>query len=121
MLRVALADDDELLRRSLSMLLERCGFKVVISASDGLELLSRLAQTAVECIITDFHMGYGGPILLSTLRHAYPDLPVYVLSGGLTQDEGKSLTGIRRYYQKGRFSLPEIRQIYEELEAFHSQ
>ncbi len=54
-LKVALADDDPLIQRSLTSLLLRSGHDVV-AASDGAELVEVCQSQAVDLIITDISM-----------------------------------------------------------------
>jgi DNA-binding NarL/FixJ family response regulator len=56
-LRIALADDQALIRRGLRMLLEGLGgLEVVIEAEDGAALLAALQQTRVDVVLSDVRM-----------------------------------------------------------------
>ena len=115
LVRVAIADDDAPIRRALRRVLERSGFEVVVTASDGNELLSGLVGHPVDGIITDFHMDSGGLPLLDTLRQTRPGVPVYVFSGGLRDPSVVTSAGARRLYVKNGLMVEMIREIYEEL------
>ncbi|MGI8332531.1 response regulator [Actinomadura scrupuli] len=54
--RVALADDDVLLREGLASLLERSGFEVVGQAGDGSELLTLVRERRPDLAIIDIRM-----------------------------------------------------------------
>ena len=54
--RVAVADDDVLLREGIASLLERSGFEVVGQAGDGAELLELVRAHAPELVIIDIRM-----------------------------------------------------------------
>jgi DNA-binding NarL/FixJ family response regulator len=56
-LRIALADDQALVRRGLRMLLEGLGgLQVAIEAEDGAALLAALQQTRVDVVLSDVRM-----------------------------------------------------------------
>jgi len=82
--RVLIADDEELVRRGLTALIEReaPGVTVVGVAVDGLEALDLVAQTAPDVVLTDIRMpGLNGLDLIDHLRAADPDLRCIILSG----------------------------------------
>src|SRR5436309_12754975 len=54
--RVALADDDVLLREGLASLLERSGFDVVGRAGDGAELLAVVREQRPDLVLGDIRM-----------------------------------------------------------------
>ena len=55
-LRIALADDDVLLREGLASLFERSGFTVVGQAGDGQQLLGLVRETVPDLVIADVRM-----------------------------------------------------------------
>jgi two-component system NtrC family response regulator len=78
--RILVVDDDESLRRVTQVQLEQVGFKTV-TAADGPEALNILQKSAVDLVITDLKMpGISGLELLKTIRTAYPDIPVVMLT-----------------------------------------
>ncbi|MGO1068943.1 response regulator [Lysobacter sp. CA199] len=88
-LRIALSDDHPVVRAGVRALLESaCGpseaWQVVAEAANGDELLSLLAVTPVDLLITDFSMpgsrGGDGLTLLGQIRRRHPQLPVIVLT-----------------------------------------
>ena len=55
-LRIAVADDEPLMRDVLQLMLSQMGHEVVASAATGRELVDLVAQTPVDLIITDIKM-----------------------------------------------------------------
>jgi DNA-binding NarL/FixJ family response regulator len=79
--RVALADDQELVREGLKALLTRLGIDVVVEAPDGASLLSQLATTVVDVIVSDIRMpGLGGVDMVRELRRRGDSTPVVLLT-----------------------------------------
>ena len=80
-IRVMIADDDPMVRRTLSHALGRVGFDVCTTA-DGQSAL-RLAEIAPPDIaLVDLNMPMGGPELVAKLKAMYGhDVWVAVLSG----------------------------------------
>lgn len=72
-LRLALADDQALVRAGLRAVLEQMGYIVAIEADGGENLLSQLQQTEVDVVLSDIRMpsvdGFG---VLEGLRHGPP-------------------------------------------------
>lgn len=78
-----LADDDEMVRRSLARLLEQAGYTVVQVAS-GLEAVSRIREdpSRIDVVIVDQTMpALSGEEVQAQVRSLRPDLPVVILSG----------------------------------------
>lgn len=82
MLRIALADDQALVRAGLKALLESFGdVAVVVEAADGAELLAALATTTVDVVLSDIRMaGTSGTEALRQLRAGGSALPVILLT-----------------------------------------
>ena len=80
-IRVALADDQDLVREGLRALLERLGIEVVLAAEGGAELLEHIGQLMVDVIIVDIRMpGIDGIALLRELRKRGQQTPVVMLT-----------------------------------------
>jgi DNA-binding NarL/FixJ family response regulator len=81
-LRVALADDQALVRAGLKALLESFGdLAVVVEAADGSELVEALKSTSVDVILSDIRMaGLSGPEALRQLRADGNRTPVILLT-----------------------------------------
>lgn len=81
-IRVLIADDQEILRRGLRMLLETVdGIEVIAEAADGAEALALIPSGAPDVLLTDARMpGMNGLELLTRVRRDHPELPVLVLT-----------------------------------------
>lgn len=81
--RVVVADDDVLLREGLRSVLVRAGFDVVALVPDAEELLAFI-DGDVDLVVVDIRMPpthtTEGLDAARTIRHAYPDLGIVVLS-----------------------------------------
>jgi DNA-binding NarL/FixJ family response regulator len=56
MTRIALADDQALIREGLKLVLRGLGIDIALEAADGRELVDKLAQTPVDVIVSDVRM-----------------------------------------------------------------
>ena len=82
MTTILLVDDDALIRRALTLALERIGH-AVLTAENGLEGARQAREAAIDLAIVDIHMPeMDGLELLVQLRATAPTLPVIVMSGG---------------------------------------
>ncbi len=80
-LRIALADDQALVRAGLRALLEGFGIEVAVEAEDGAQLLGRLAGEAVAVIVSDIRMpGIDGIEAVRCLRERGDATPVLLLT-----------------------------------------
>ena len=80
-LRVALADDQALVRGGLRALLERQGIVVVFEALDGGDLLDKLVGESVDVVLSDIRMpGVDGIDALLRLRERGDRTPVLLLT-----------------------------------------
>lgn len=81
-MRVVVVDDQELMRRGLTMLLgTEVGVSVVGEAGDGHAALAVIAATAPDIVLTDARMPVmDGVSLAAAVRQAYPELPVVILT-----------------------------------------
>jgi DNA-binding NarL/FixJ family response regulator len=82
--RVAVADDDVLLREGLASLLERSGFTVLGTAGDAAGLLELVRRDAPDLVIVDIRMPPGhsteGLDAADVIRRERPDTAVVLLS-----------------------------------------
>ena len=79
--RVALADDQALVRAGLRALLERQGIVIVFEADSGTSLLERLAAQPVDVVLSDIRMpGLDGIDALTALRARGDATPVLLLT-----------------------------------------
>lgn len=82
MARIVLIDDEEAVRRTSRLALERAGHHV-LEASDGEAGLKLLAQTGADLVITDIFMaGQDGIVTVRRIRKEYREVKVIVVSGG---------------------------------------
>ena len=80
-LRVALADDQALVRAGLRALLQQQGIVIVFEADDGQSLLDQLQTTPVDIVLSDIRMpGVGGIDALVALRARGDTTPVLLLT-----------------------------------------
>lgn len=81
-IRIALADDQALVRAGLRALIERLGgIEIAFEADDGAELLAQLAAAPVEVVLSDIRMpGVGGIEALIALRARGDTTPVLLLT-----------------------------------------
>ena len=103
-IRIALADDDVLLREGLASLLERSGFDVVGQCGDPARLLDLVRQQRPELVIVDIRMppGYSteGLVAAHQIRAEYPGTAILVLSAHVEVEYAMDLlaTGQRTGY-----------------------
>ena len=83
-MRVVIADDVMLMREGLARLLGDAGFEVVGKAADADELLRRVEATHPDVAVVDIRMPPThtdeGLVAADTIRSAYPEVGVLVLS-----------------------------------------
>jgi DNA-binding NarL/FixJ family response regulator len=93
--RVAIADDDVLLREGLASLLERSGFEVVGKAGDATELLALVRESSPDLVIVDIRMPpehtTEGLDAARVMRAEDPAIGILVLSGHVEVDEAMEL------------------------------
>lgn len=81
-IRIALVDDQALVLKGLSALLQGLdGIEIALEASDGAQLLAALPQRPVDVIVSDIRMpGIGGIELIGRLRESGNATPVILLT-----------------------------------------
>lgn len=94
-LRVAVADDDVLLREGLASLLERSGFAVVGQAGDAPSLLELVREHRPELVIVDIRMpprhATEGLEAARDIRAQFPQIGILVLSAHVEVNEAVEL------------------------------
>ena len=94
-IRVALADDDVLLRAGLASLLERRGFDVVGQGGDAGQLLDVVRQQKPELVIADIRMppshSTEGLDAARQIRAEFPDTAILVLSAHVEVEHAMDL------------------------------
>jgi DNA-binding NarL/FixJ family response regulator len=116
-LRIALADDQALVREGLKALLQRLGVEVLVEAEDGGALLAGLSATAVDVIVSDIRMpGMDGIAMLRELRRGGSVTPVILLT--TFDEDGMMLAaveaGAQGFLMKGA-SAAELRDAIERV------
>jgi DNA-binding NarL/FixJ family response regulator len=93
--RVALADDDILLREGLASLLERAGFEVVGQAGDAPRLLALVREHRPELVVVDIRMPPGhsteGLDAAWRIREEFPETAVLLLSAHVEVEQAMDL------------------------------
>ena len=80
-MRVALAEDQDLVREALRALLERLDFEAVLLAADAAELLGRIGEISADVIVSDIRMpGLDGISMVRELRRRGDRTPVVMLT-----------------------------------------
>jgi DNA-binding NarL/FixJ family response regulator len=93
--RIALADDDILLREGLASLLEGAGFQVIGQAGDASELLTLVREHEPELVIVDIRMPPDhmteGLEAARVIRDEFPEAGILVLSAHVEVDHAMEL------------------------------
>ena len=86
-------DDEAGYRELLAKMLTKVGYRV-ITAADGNEALTLLADSKFNLIISDVLMpNLNGYALAARIRATDPDVPIILISGYLSQESPKNLLG----------------------------
>jgi DNA-binding NarL/FixJ family response regulator len=112
--RVAVADDDVLLREGVVGVLERSGFEVTGQAGDATELLRLVRDQQPDLVITDIRMPpqheTEGLDAARTIRRELPDIGILVLSAHVEVAEAMEILATGRgigYLLKSRITKVE--------------
>jgi DNA-binding NarL/FixJ family response regulator len=93
--RVALADDDVLLREGLASLLERSGFEIVGQAGDGAALLSVVRALKPDLVVIDIRMPptntTEGLDAARAIKEEFRDIGILVLSAHVEVEHAMEL------------------------------
>ncbi|MFB6108105.1 MAG: PAS domain S-box protein [Haloplanus sp.] len=103
-IRVLHVDDDSAFTDLVAQYLERLDDSMEVStAHGGEEALDRLAEEAVDCVVSDYQMpGMDGLDLLESVRDDRPDLPFILFTGkGSEEIASRAISaGVTDYLQK---------------------
>jgi DNA-binding NarL/FixJ family response regulator len=82
MIQIAIADDHELIRKGLRILIDECeGMQVGMEASSFQELITILQKEVPDLLILDINLGdANGLHTIEEINAHYPDLPILILS-----------------------------------------
>jgi len=93
--RVALADDDILLREGLASLLERAGFDVVAQCGDATQLIAEVRELRPDLVVVDIRMpprhSTDGLDAARVIREEHPQTAVLVLSAHVEVEHAMDL------------------------------
>ena len=79
--RIALADDQALVREGLKLVLRSLDIEIAVEAADGRELIDKLAATSVDVIVSDVRMpALSGIEALRALRARGDRTPMILLT-----------------------------------------
>ena len=94
-IRVALADDDVLLREGIASLLERSGFIVTGQCADASQLIALVREQKPELVIVDIRMppdhSTEGLDAARVIRAEFPDIAILVLSAHVEVEHAMDL------------------------------
>jgi DNA-binding NarL/FixJ family response regulator len=93
--RIALADDDVLLREGVASLLERSGFEVVGQAGDAGELIALVREQEPDLVLVDIRMPPAheteGLEAARMIREEFPEAGILVLSAHVEVEQAMEL------------------------------
>jgi DNA-binding NarL/FixJ family response regulator len=121
--RVAVAEDDVLMREGVASLLERGGYEVVGQAGDGSELLRIVREDRPDLAIVDIRMppthSTEGLEASATIRREFPEMAILILSAHVEVAHAMTLLASGRrsgYVLKSRITaLDEFLDIVERV------
>jgi DNA-binding NarL/FixJ family response regulator len=123
--RVAIAEDDVLLRQGLAALLREGGYDVVGEASDAVRLIDLVRREHPDIAIIDIRMPpthtTEGLDVARTIREELPDVAILVLSAHIEVEHAMDLLGAGRgigYVLKTR--LGDVDELKDTLERIRS-
>src|ERR1041384_4742897 len=88
---ILLVEDEERYREHIARVLAKAGYEV-LQAADGLEALSTLEKSNIDLVISDILMpNLNGYALVARLRAKWPNMPVILTTGYLSEDAAKSM------------------------------
>ena len=113
MARVVVVDDDDVVRRFVTKMLEREGYDVTVF-SDAADALADAAIADADLIITDLSMPTSGEVFIQELRSRSTRAPIIVMSGHLSEEKAQYLLslGAQAFIQKP-FDLDEFLAIIQ--------
>jgi DNA-binding NtrC family response regulator len=90
---ILIVEDDAIVRNSLALLLRTHGHEVM-EARDGTEAVTLLNNRDFGLVITDLVMPKtNGFHLVDQIRSKWPQTPILLISGYVSQDAGKIILG----------------------------
>ncbi|TNF49594.1 sigma-54-dependent Fis family transcriptional regulator [bacterium] len=84
--KILIVDDEAVIRKGLSRVLERCGYQVEVCES-GFSAVEKLQEENFHLVLTDLKMpGMDGIEVLKAIRVLQPEVPVVIITGYSTVD-----------------------------------
>jgi DNA-binding NtrC family response regulator len=98
---ILLIEDEAIIRHAFGQILRAEGHEVM-EAGDGTEALALLDKWRFELVITDLVLPKpNGFDLASSIRARWPNMPIILISGYISQDAGRILLdGLAHFIQK---------------------
>jgi CheY-like chemotaxis protein len=116
--KILVVDDEAIVRRSITLLLEHDGHKVwPVDCGDA--ALAELTQRSFDLVITDFSMpGMKGDQLVAHIRRLIPTQPIILATAFVADYEvfGQASGHVNAFLSKP-FSLKELREAIERVLA----
>jgi CheY-like chemotaxis protein len=110
---ILLVEDDAPLRKLLTVILTRSGYRVRV-ADDGFSALAEIRANMPGILISDLYMlGMSGFELLSVVRRRFPAIKVIAMSSAFSGGEVPLGVAADRFYQKAT-SIPTLLRLVEE-------
>ena len=96
MIKILIADDQELIRQSLMIILDNVpDFEVVDCVADGIEVMTSVKQEKPDVILMDIRMPrMDGVVCTQRLKELYPDIKIIILTALKFGASGYLLKGI---------------------------
>jgi CheY-like chemotaxis protein len=101
-LRVLIADDEPLILRALTRLLERRGHEVH-AVPDAYQALELLGRGSFDAVLVDAQMPGGGPSVLDHLRESDYSGVAVLMTGAIAADATGISDGVRRLQKPFHF------------------
>ena len=119
--RVALAEDDVLLREGIASLLEHSGFVVVGQCETGDELISLVREHQPDLVVIDIRLpptqSTEGLEAARTIRQEYPETAVVILSAHLEIVHAMDLLALAAGHRSGYLLKSRVTDIDEFIET----
>jgi CheY-like chemotaxis protein len=110
---ILLVEDDVPLRKLLTVILTRSGYRVRV-AEDGFSALAEIRANMPDILLSDLYMlGMSGFELLSVVRRRFPAIKVIAMSSAFSGGEVPIGVAADRFYQKAT-SIPSLLRLVEE-------
>ncbi|MFQ6618273.1 MAG: response regulator [Fidelibacterota bacterium] len=115
--KILIIDDEEDIRKTLSLFLERRGYGV-IEAGDVIDTIKYMNKETPQIIFLDIKLpGLDGIEILKMIKHYDQDIPVIMMSGYATEDMAKESLQLGAFdYVRKPFNMDRIDSILSMVE-----